>query len=271
MRHGPLQVFVKPDVPEKLRVLLVEYADLLMILRRAELSETNFSNLKLYLSGYCSLETIEQCTSLRAVVDLLIKHLKVYMFNIYTLDACFKYFNDTIKHSVQNYKQHLDEFLLNTTIKNFMHTLQTEVVDHTGLESITLKLDESRVDDTLKAFNMFLYRFFGNCSKALNHYDTGPGCVRITWLVSTSLVPNLRAMAEQHTLKYLVSQGILELVIGNLQIKGNICMCMHASNLCACVCHIPCACHVLYAYHVLYIYMYACSMQLQEHAQSRKI
>ena len=229
MRHGPIQVFVKPDVPEKLRVLLVEYANLLMILRRAELSETSFSDLKLYLSGYCSLEPIEQCTSLRAVVDLLIKHLKLYMFNTHTLDICNKYFNDAIKHSVQKYKKHLNEFLLNTTIKNFMGTLQTEVFDRTGMESITLKLDESRVDDTLKALNMFLYRFFGNCSKALNPYDTGPGCVCITWLVSTSLVPTLRATAEQHTLKYLVSQGILELVIGNLQIKGIMCMygCMH--------------------------------------------
>ena len=228
MRHGPIQVFVKPDVPEKLRVLLVEYADLLMILRRAKLSEANFSDLKLYLSGYCDLEPIEQCTSLRAVVDLLIKHLKVYMFNTHTLDICYKYFDDTIKHSVQKYKKHLNEFLLNTTIKNFMGTLQTEVFDRIGLESITLKLDKSRVDDTLKAFNMFLYSFFGNCSRALNHYDTGPGCVRITWIISTSLVPTLRAMAEQHTLEYLVSQGILELEIGNLQIKGNVCMCMYA-------------------------------------------
>ena len=234
MRHGPIQVSVKPDVPEKLRVLLVEYADLLMTLRRAELSEANLSDLKLYLSGYCSLEKIEQCTTLRAVVDLLIKHLKIYMFNTHTLDACFKYFNETIQHSVQEYKKHLDEFLLNTTIKKFMTTLQTEVVDRTGLESIALKLDESRVDDTLKALNTFLYSFFGNCSKELNHYDSGPGCVRITWLVSTSLVPDLRAcaMAEQHTLKYFVSHGILELVIGDLQIKGNVSMHVHACKLC---------------------------------------
>ena len=228
MHHGPIQVFVEPDVPEKLRGLLVEYAKLLMILRKEELSETNLSDLKLFLSGYCSLESIEECTSLRAVVDFLIKHLKMYMFNMHTLDVCCKYFNETIKRSVQEYKECLDVFLLNTTIKEFKNTLQTKVVDHTDIASITLKLDESRADDTLKALNMFLYRFFGNGSRALNHYDTGPGCVCITWLVSTSLVPTLRAMAEQHTLKYLVSQGILEIVIGDLQIKGNICMCMHA-------------------------------------------
>ena len=227
MRHGPIQVFVKPDVPEKLRGLLVEYADLLMILRKAELSEAKLSDLKLYWSGYCSLEPIEQCTSLRAVIDLLIKHLKIYMFNTCTLEVGCKYFDDTIKHSVQEYKKHLNEFLLNTTVKEFMNTLQTEVVDRTDITSIALKLDESRVDDTLKAFNMFLYRFFGNCSRALNHCETGSGCVRITWLVSTSLVPTLKAMAKQHTLECLVSQGILELVIGDLQIKGNTCMCLH--------------------------------------------
>ena len=222
MWHGPIKVTVKHDVTEKLHGLLVEYADLLMILRKAELSEANFSDLKLYLSGYCSLESIEQCTSFCAVVDLLIKHLKLYMFNMHTLDVCCKYFNETIKRSVKEYKECLDVFLLNTTIQEFKNTLQTEVVDRTDIASITLKIDESRGDDTLKALNMFLYCFFGNCSRALIHCETGTGSVCITLLVSTSLVPTLRTMAEQHTLKYLVSQGILELVIGDLQIKGNI-------------------------------------------------
>ena len=220
MRHGPIQVLVKPDVPEKLRSLLKEYANMLMVLRRSKLSEAKFSDLKLYLSGLCSLESIEQCTSLRAVVDLLIEHLKVYMFNIYTLTVSCKYFNDTIKLTVLKYRKCLNNFLKNTSIKRFKSTIETQVVDRTEMDSITIKMNEKRVDDTLMALNMFLYRFFGNCSRALNHCETSPGCVRITWLVSTSLVPTLRAMAEQHTLKYLVSQGILELVIGDLQIKG---------------------------------------------------
>ena len=216
MWHGPLRVSVNPDVPQKLRVLLEEYADMLVILRISELSKDNFSKLKLFLDGYCSLESIKQCTSLCAVVDLLIKHLKIYIFNIDTLNASCKYFDDPIKISVQEYKQHLCDFLTNTSIKKFARTLQTKVIDSTGIESITLKLDESRVEDTLKALNTLIYHLFGNCSKALNHCETGsgPGCVCITWLVSTSLVSTLRTMAEQHSQKYLASQGVLELVIG---------------------------------------------------------
>ena len=227
MQHGPVQVFVKPDVPNALLFLMEQYADMLVVLRISELPTTSFLKLKMFLSGYCNEILFRQCSDLCAVVDILVGKLKIYLFNIDTLNASCKYFDDTIKHSVQEYKQHLNNFLSNTTVKEFMNTLQTKVVDCTGIESITLKLDESRVDDTLKALNMFLYHFFGNCSKALNHYDTGPGCVCITWLVSMSLVPTLRAMAEQHTLKYLVSQGILELVIGNLKIKGIIYTCKH--------------------------------------------
>ena len=198
------------------------------------------------VNKYCNDTLFRQCSNLCAVVDILVEKLKIYLFNIDTLNASCKYCDDTIKHSVQEYKQHLNNFLSSTTVKEFMGTLQTKVVDRTdGLESITLKLDESRVDDTLKALNMFLYRFFGNCSRALNHYDTSPGCVCITWLVSTSLVPTLREMAEQHTLN-LVSQGILELVIGNLQIKGNICMCMHARLQWMCACHWPCMQGLIY-------------------------
>ena len=229
MLHGPVQVFVKPDVPNALLVLMEQYADMLVVLRITKLPAKSFHNLKMFLSGYCNETLFRQCSNLCAVVDILVEKLKIYLFNIDTLNASCKYFNNTIKHSVQEYKQHLNNFLSNTTVKEFMGTLQSKVVDCTGLESITLKLDESSADDTLKALNMFLYRFFGNCSRALNHYGTGPGCVCITWLVSSSLVSTLRAMAEQHTLKYLVSQGILELVIDNLQIKGNkiICLYMH--------------------------------------------
>ena len=214
MRHGPIRVLVKPDVPEKLRSLLKEYASMLMILRRSKLSEAKFSDLKLYLSGYCSLESIEQCTSLRAVVDLLIKHLKVYMFNIYALKDSCRHFNDTIKDTVQKYRKCLNKFLRNTSVKKFKSTIETQVVDRIGMESITLKLDESRVDDTLKALNTLLYHFFGNCSRALSQCEIGSGCVCITWLVSVSLVSTLRAMLEQHTQESLASQGVLELVIG---------------------------------------------------------
>ena len=225
MLHGPVQVFVEPGVPNALLFLMGQYADMLVVLSLTKLPEPSFHNLKMFLSAYCSETSFRKCSNLCAVVDILVEKLKIYLFNIDVLNASCKYFDDTMKHSVQEYKQHLNTFLLNTTIKEFMNTLQTEVLDRTDIASIALKLDESRVDDTLKAFNKFLYCFFGNCNKALNHCGTGPGCVYITWLVSTSLVPTLRAMAEQHTLEYLVSQGILELVIGDLQIKGNyICM-----------------------------------------------
>ena len=221
MQHGPVQVFVKPDVPNALLFLMEQYADMLVVLSIAELPATSFLKLKIFLSGYCNETLFRQCSSLCAVVDILVEKLKIYLFNIDTLNASCKYFDDTIKHSVQEYKQHLNNFLSNTTVKEFMGTLQTKVVDRTGLESVTLKLDESRVDDTLKALNMFLYRFFGNCSRALNHCETCSGCVCITWLAPLSLVPTLRAMAEQHSQEYFASEGVLELVIG-LRIEGNV-------------------------------------------------
>ena len=221
MQHGPVQVFVKPDVPNALLFLMEQYADMLVVLSIAELPAKSFLKLKIFLSGYCNETLFRQCSNLCAVVDILVEKLKIYLFNIDTLNASCKYFDDTIKHSVQEYKQHLNDFLSNTTVKEFMGTLQTKVVDRTGLESITLKLDESRVDDTLKALNMFLYRFFGNCSRALNHCETSSGCVCITWLAPLPLVPTLRAMAEQCSQEYFASQGVLELVIG-LRIEGNV-------------------------------------------------
>ena len=68
---------------------------------------------------------------------------------------------------MKKYKEHLNEFLLSTAVKEFVATLKTEVFDYTDIESITLRLDENRAEDTLKALNMFVYHIFGHSSKSM--------------------------------------------------------------------------------------------------------
>ena len=54
MQHGPIQVFVKPDVPNALLFLMEQYADMLLVLSISELPATCFLKLKMFLSGYCN-------------------------------------------------------------------------------------------------------------------------------------------------------------------------------------------------------------------------
>ena len=196
MQHGPIQVFVKPDVPEGLLSLMVKYAEMLLVLRTTKLSSGNFRRVKMFLSDFCDEKSLLQCVTLSAVIDVLIEQLKIYIFSIESLDVSCKYFNAKVRKSVQNYKQDLNKFLSNTSVKEFESALRTQLLDAGEVESVVLKLYEIKSEDTLRNLKKVTYRFFGNSSKALVHYEVSPGCVCITWLVPVSLVPILTAMAE---------------------------------------------------------------------------
>ena len=227
MSHGSIQVSLKPDIPERVVFLMKEYAKMLLVLRTAKLSKAKLTILKTFLSDYCEESSIRECCTVSSIVDLLIQQLKIYIFNIDTLNASCEYFSSLkVNHSVEQYKQHLNRFLSSTSVKEFKGTLQTKIVNPKNIDCITLKLDEGRASDTLKKLKQLVYHFFGNISKVFIHCETCAGCVCITWLVPISLVPTLRTMAQQLSHEYLASHGVLELVIG-LRIasnEGNCCM-----------------------------------------------
>ena len=220
-------MFVKPDVPKNLLSLMTSYADMLLILRTTKLPGDKFLCLKYFLSDFCDEESLQHCSTVCDIVNILKKHLKIYIFNIDTLNVSCKHFHSSdVTSSVQQYGQQLDDFLSNTSVKHFKNALETQIDDSSKVESVTLKLNESRADDTLKALKRLVYHFVGNIQKTLIHYKTGTGCVCVTWVVPTSLVPILREKAEQLSPQYLASKGVLELVIG-LRIAPNEGLYMH--------------------------------------------
>ena len=194
---------------------MVQYADMLVAVRTTKLSDENFYRLKLFLTEYCDVDAIEDCSSLSQVVKLLKERFILYIFNVDTLIVCCKHFDTFIvKESILKYKDMLDTFFSNTSVKAFKCSLLSQWTDLRGLESVILKLDDARSENTLKALKKLVHHFFGNFGKALIPCNFRPGCVCITWLVPTSLVPSLRIKAEQLSQEYLASQGVLELVIG---------------------------------------------------------
>ena len=223
MPHGPIRVFVKADVPKELLSLMEEYANMLVEIRLANLPSTNFHRLKMFLSDYCREKKFRDCDSVCEVIDILVEKMKIYIFNIDTLNACYNkncFDSAEVKVAIEQYKKQLHEFLSATTIQEFKGTLHTKVVNHNIVEHIVLKLEESRTEDTLDNLKTLVQHFFRNCKKELILCDVRPGCVCIMWLAPVSLVPTLKTMVDQHSRTYLTSQGILELVIG-LRIAPN--------------------------------------------------
>lgn len=222
IKHGPVEVEVAPAVPKGLHPLLVQYAEMIVALKTTKLSDENFYHLKLFLAEYCDVDEIEDCLSLTEVVKLLKKRCILDIFNVKTLIVCCKHFDtSTVKESILKYKDMLDNFFSNTSVKAFKCSLLSQKADlHAyGLESVILKLkldNEAEREDTctLKALEKLAYHFFGNISKTFIPCDIRLGCLCITWLVPVSLVPILRIKAEQLSQGYLASQGVLELVIG---------------------------------------------------------
>ena len=197
------------------------YADMLLVLRTTVLPEDKFHCLKTFLSDLCDEKSIRQCSTLDDVIDLLKEHLKIYHFNIDILNiSCDKFCSCEAKLSIEQYRKQLNHFFSNTSVKKFKDVLETRISDNSKVETVTIKLDETRTDDTLKALKKLVHHFFGIHYKVLIHCGTKEGCVLITWIVPVSLVSILREKAEQLSSKHLAGLGVLELVIG-LRIASN--------------------------------------------------
>ena len=224
-QHGPITVTVNPDVPKSLLSLMKAYADMLVVLKMTKLSEEEFTELTLFLSCYCKLDEdlICKCSTFSHVIRFLQQELKIWIFNIDTLIAIKEKFNsDKATSSIEQYTLHLTKFLSSTSVIEFKDALEVHVNDpSSAFQSIILKLDKVRTKDTLKHLETLVYDIFGFRGRALIFIKIGIGCVCVTWLVPTSLVSTMRAIAEQHSQKYLSNLGVLELVIGSLRVVPN--------------------------------------------------
>ena len=233
MQHGPIEVHVKRRVCKGLLPLMQKYTDMIVILKRVKLSDKKFANLKSFLSEYCDDESFEECSSPKVVVEQLKEKLKIYIFDISTLTACCKYFGGWMseaRRSIEQYKKSVNRFLSNTPVKELTECFWAKVsrpqdVIPQDVELITLKLDVNVSKDSLKNLKKLMFHLFGVTSKAAILHKVRKGCVCVTWVVSTSLVPILKEKAEQLSPEYLASKGVLELVIG-LRIVPNEGLCM---------------------------------------------
>ena len=218
MQQGPVKVIVSPDAPKSLLSLMKEYAEMLVVLKMIKLPKEKFTELTFFLSGYCQLDEdlICICSSLSSVIRILKRKLKIWIFNIDTLVAIKEKFNSSkATSSIEQYRQHLKEFHSSTSVREFEDALQVHINDPShAFESIILKLDEVRTNDTLQHLEKLVYDIFGVRGRALILIRTGMGCVCVTWLVPASLVSTMRSIAEQRSEKCLTNLGVLELVIG---------------------------------------------------------
>ena len=216
MQHGPIKVIVSPDVSKSLLSLMEEYAEMLVVLRMTKLPEKKFIELTLFLSSYCQ-ASICYCSTLNNVIEFLQENMKIWIFNIDTLIAIKEKFNSNkVTSSIERYRQYLKKFCTSTSVNEFQDALEVQINNTShDFDSIILKLRKSRrTKDTLQDLKKLAYHIFGVHSKALIYIRTGRGCVCITWLVPTSMVSTMRAMAEQQSEEYLANLGVLELVIG---------------------------------------------------------
>ena len=213
---------------EQLSSLLKDYADMLCVLRSTKLRNRKFGELRNFLSDYCDEKNIQQCLTISDVIDLLKEKLRIYPFNIDALNvSCKRFCNSKVETSLEQYRQQLSNFLSNTSVKDLQESLKTKLVHgSTEFETVSLKLDDCWMENTLKHLKHLAHHLVGNYTKALIPMEASPGCVCVTWIVPTSIACNLREKAEQLSLEYLASRGVIEFVIG-LRLSPNEGLCIH--------------------------------------------
>ena len=227
-------------VVEKVSLLSLvdEYAVLLLVLRSTRLSRGELTKVTYFFSDFCEESSICECSSLSAVIDMLQEKLKIFIFNVDALSASSKHLdNSQVNQLIQQYKQHVNNFLEKTPIKQlWKRSLCRQMADCDYFETITVKLGERKAgEDTLKALNRLAYKLFGVSSKAMI-LSQNNGCNCITWLIPMSLGPTLRSAASNLSKNELARHGVLKIMIG-LQIpllEGTI-MYLLIDIICFCV------------------------------------
>ena len=82
-----VEVPVKSGLVKNLCRLNEEYAGMLMVLQRTEISEKSLHDLRVFLSTLYGV-SFKSCSSLECVVELLELKSKIFLFNIEPLVAC---------------------------------------------------------------------------------------------------------------------------------------------------------------------------------------
>ena len=215
-------MFIKLGFSKELDSLLEEYANMLAVVRVTKLSDEKFSILKNFFSDYLVCEkSFQQCLTLDDIVNLLQDKLWIHPFNVNTLKTSCKHFcSSKVENSLQRYKQQLDKFLSSTSVVDFKNLLSTQMSEINDMETVTLKLDESWWTCDIRRLERLIYHFFRSCAKAFILKEVHSGCVCITWIVPTSIVPKAIVKAKQLSPEYLARKGVIELVIG-LRIAPN--------------------------------------------------
>ena len=213
LSHGPIQLLVRADVPYSLLQLMKGYANMLLVIRNAELSSETFQNLLYFSADVCDDDHLLDCSSVPTFVCYFKRYIS--LFNIKFLMLIYEKFeSSTVEESVQKYKQHLDAFLSSTSIQQLKDAFQCQTSLPNDVESITMKLVETESELTLANLKKLAYHLFGISSKTMILFRVGRGCVAIRWLAPMAVVPSLRKKAEQHSPATLSRLGVLEFVIG---------------------------------------------------------
>ena len=203
---------------------------MLVEFKKIKLRKAKFLDLKRFFSGL-GIESIEQCKTTDEVISSLEENLYLFFFNIEALEmGCDRFHSSKVKILLSRYREQLNHFLSNNLVEDFKGVLKTRIRDSSKVETVTVKLQENISKYTLEGLRKLIYHFFGVLNKVLIHCGTDKGCVRVTWIVPTSLASILSEKAEQLSPEYLASKGVLELVI-SLRIAPNEGLCKKSMQI----------------------------------------
>ena len=206
---------VNRDVLNQLVVLESDFSEMRGEMKETFRSQQQLCRLRDFLEDFLDDEEFCHCDSIERVFRLLKKDACVDVFNIHVLYCVAKSCKSDYVHDLlDQYQKKLDEFLRSTSLKEFEEVVRSrQHTTTTPSGQITLTLAGRWPDRTLKDLKGLVYDIFGVNAKMLVLISMRPGSIVVQWSASLSVLPRLKAKAEEAT-ELLIASDVEELSIG---------------------------------------------------------
>ena len=189
----------------------------IMIDTRKDLKDCDIAELQYFLDDLVGVDKFRKCQN----VDEILRKLRrdhIDTFNISYLKSLIAQFrqNKAIGQKIKEYEKKREEFLRNTTVKQFQQAVisKADAVIPKGMAKITITIPGvyAGAQRTMKDVEELAIKGFKEHQKTLIKIHVKPGSIIITWLVPEALYGEILQVARENV-AVLKEEGVDEVSI----------------------------------------------------------
>ena len=189
----------------------------MMIDTREDLKDCDIANLQFFLDNLFGIDEFSKCQNVDEVLRKLSRD-HIDTFNISYLESLITQFsrNKSIGEKIEKYKKKKEEFLRNTTVKQFQQAVvsKADAIIPKGMAKVTITIPKvyKGALRTMNDVEELAIKGFKEHKKTLIKIHVKPGSIIITWLVPEVLYEEIVQVAREN-IAVLKEEGVEEVSI----------------------------------------------------------